>query len=528
MRDRPVTSPAVIDNEDGHLVAYVAADDVMRGLVTGLRDAMRAGAPVVLRRSYFSTSSRTGALHAFDTVQIRLRALRRDLTAAQTRARRADDAYLSAEDDDAAAKWAARSRKETEAVKHLTQQLEGLLAEPQESDPGDVIEVHGAPVEAACRRLLSGGDYTQQDRDALLTIFPELRMSQGSDGQWTGHAVARLPGAEGSVEVGPFAFHIGSGGYGSQTMRSLLPPPPSASRARGSRSETYQQLLELGLCAEAARTLQNSVFTEMPHVVLWASGAGDLPGWVGTEWRDEAWAAWLLQVYADPEFRYLGNGQYVRLSPTRQAVVDVVAARGGSADTPTLAMELPTLPRATVWSFARPKSDGRHIRPWGPVISDTGSNHKGNGTMRVALSKRCPEGHIATIVARVPEMPGDLLCECGLPVGMVDGLLVAPRAPEPYQQLRMSEPHWRASLAKRREQTARASVRHTQRTLAILADPALLLAAGVTTKELANNHRKSPSDMHTALANLETQGLLRRSGYRPARWSLTSVVPTQL
>lgn len=520
MRGRAVTAPEVTDNEDGHLVAYVAAEDLMRGLVTGLRDALRTGTPVVLRRSYFTATGSSDRAHSFDMAQVQLKALRRELTAAQVRARRADQAYLSAEDDTAAAKWRAISQKEEASVIDLSHALEAVQAEQDvDACPSDHVEVHGNSVEVACRRLLAGGEYSQQDRDALQTVFPELSLSQGPDGQWTGKAVARLPGAEGSIEIGPFTFGVGSGGYGSQTVRSMLPPPVSADRDRGSRAETLRRLRDAGLQIGAAQSLLNSVFPAMPHVVLWAAGQARLPPWIEDDWHDEAWAAWLLSVYSDPDYRFLGNGQYVRLSPTRQAVVDVVASSGGRADIRALAAAVPTISRATVWTFARLQRHGQHIRPWAPVIDDLGSRLARDASSRVATSRRCPDGHIATIVARIPEMPSNLLCDCGLPVPLEDGG-AAPRAPKPYLQLRMSQAHWRAELERRSRLSERSAVAHKPRTLAIPHDPALLAPDGVTSKEMAAAHGRTAADMHAALAKLETQGLVRRSGYRPARWSL--------
>jgi hypothetical protein len=388
-----------------------------------------------------------------------------------------------------------------------------------ERQPTGPFDVFGSVLLPALKRITTcDGQVPQAEYQAFKTLVPTFRLDRGEHGQWWASARVRLPSAEGVAEVGPIRWRVGGGGFGTQSATARVLDSDCSARIRtpGATADLRARLLAAGLVESAVSTLLASPFVEQPHVVLHESIGEEYPEWVSAQWRRAPYARWLTAVYSDPAFCWRGAGRFTRASATRQLLAyyatdhDEFTAHDAWTD-------LPVVNPHAVYVMSQPTPRSGHVRPVEPTIEALGERRPG----RVPLLRgvRCECGQVANVVTRLPEVPRDLLCECGLmPDAGAHGMNHRRvRFPRAYLALRLTREQARVDaedeLASRRQALSRGRSRSVLEQL-------LTAPQGLTDPELATRCGRAGSMTYT-LTRLMTYGLVRREGPTPARYFLT-------
>ncbi|GAB3868923.1 hypothetical protein GCM10028801_45550 [Nocardioides maradonensis] len=514
-----MTSTLTADAIDTQVVAYVKADTILTGFATAFAEACRNGIDV-MRLAGHTTYHGVGSQLTLDSraQQVAaLTALLADTRAAEARARRYS---LEADDAHEADSYRDAARAAASHAADIQQQIDELADDPIAVDldaPFDVCA--DVLLKAATRLRECGNEVTQEEFAALKTVMPVLRIERRAGRFWAS-ATVRVNTTDGVAELGPVEWTLDVRGHGAQTVRTNLSPGFNHNPA--SRKLLIHELKVRGnLTANAARTLANAPFTQLPHVVLHHACGDPYPDWVGDEWRTDAFGTWVTGVYTDPGFWWLGSGKYVRVSYERQALATYAASHPEFSHTDAV-RDLPLELTAAIRSYTRPSapspSSPSRVRPWMPSLVETTSP----SVLPTQASYRgvtCDCGNIASIVARVPEIPSDLLCDCLLAPGGVNlGMPADLRFPADYRALRMPQEDCIAALRSRYDQWVE-NPPARPRQLLLQTDR---LTAGATNLELAGT-RADAAISSPILRRLEQHGLLTHDGGRPRRWRYTAL-----
>jgi hypothetical protein len=274
-------------------------------------------------------------------------------------------------------------------------------------------------------------------------------------------------------------------------------------------------LRELGLVEEPVNTLAHSLFPELPQIVAYAVAGTGLPAWVNDEWREPRFVEQVRRIYTDPDFAWRRTGQYVEMVPHRQ----LLAYYATEHETFTAADVFRDLPVSEPRFAVRYAQDRSHrnakIRPFGATIVPV----DGDPTMFSRFTGvRCLCGRIADIVARVPEVPRNLLCECGrMPDAARYGVDPNLRFPTAYRSLRLER-----AYAEKRTQLLFETMRTDRLSTRCSATLSLheQLTQGVTERELADAVGVR-SHLGFTMVRLEKFGYVLREGAYPAIWRYT-------
>jgi DNA-binding MarR family transcriptional regulator len=307
-------------------------------------------------------------------------------------------------------------------------------------------------VPAMARIYHCGGKVTQSEAHAFRQLVPNFAMSQ-RDGQWWAHAWVRMATTQGVAELGPIDWCVGSGGSGSQLFRARH--GNKAVEAVSLRKTLRQQLNRTGISKRATATLTSASFAELPLVVLDQLTSCGLPDWVDEEWRQEAFAHWVAQVYSDANFPWGANSRFAYAAPVRQLVVYYAVDRG-EFTTRQATDDLYLGTNQDIYRLVRPevRRDTQTTRPMQPCVVGPDVTRLRPDTVLSAVV--CPEGHRADIWTRVPEIPRDMLCSACLRMPDSDMHKMPPgvRFPSAYRSLQLGreevEAHRVAYLQKRR------------------------------------------------------------------------------
>ncbi len=199
------------------------------------------------------------------------------------------------------------------------------------------------------------------------------------------------------------------------------------------------------------------------------------------------------------------------IQQTTREVVDC-AADAGRLTLAGYREVMPGVDANEMWVFARAQTVSGRIR--GAVV-DKYVDESGTWAL---VNRRCRCGLPALVVAHAPEIPGSLLCECGLAVDAEDGSTAAGlRFPAPYLAMRVSRTHWMQDLRRtngsRDDEVCEVSPRQEQILRLMLGDP----TRDWTCAELAAGTGVGTQTCQWNLAQLHRREFVERQG-RPARY----------
>lgn len=488
------------------IVAHLRTQEVLHGFVRTFAEACRDGVPVKvhLGSEYAATSGQS-----IDPRGASAGLLREQVERARIRAARARKLAVAAESEEEAAGYQAEARTWARKAVDAQHRL-GLLDTAPDLEAPARFESDTSVLREALARLATAEDkYTREEYNAFRVVVPSFRLEPDQHGTWKGSAMVRLPIEGGVAEIGPVTWPIAAGGVGTPSLRVRALTPGGDTEPR---DELRVRLGDVpGLTREAIVTVTNAPFRELPLLLLHLRAGTALPEWVGTEWQDPAFMAHVAAVYGNSQFNWMGKGQYARMSPIRQAIVDLTHEHG-AVTLDQLRTVIPTATWRGVWANLD-KSSGK-IRPWAVPFRDLPA---AGDRERRAAPVRCWCGEDGITVARVPEVPGDLLCAGGHAPLAPTSIATTVTFPPAYQALRIPREQWLAELA--RPMAKRLAGPHGAFRAAVLG-----LITGVTdgpaltTSELAEATTYSVCRVREVLCELEASGSVRRSQGFPMRW----------
>ncbi|WP_157682888.1 hypothetical protein [Nocardioides scoriae] len=501
---------------EAQVVGYVKKDEMFPGLVDAFIAACRTGLPVH-RRPGHSTFSGAHTGTTVDVLAQRRRLQEGVILEARKKIKNAIRREIEVEDDDETAELyrgaAAEAREELRSARAALAQIEADAKVPTTTGPFDALTHVIVP--AMARLKMSGGVLSQEEVQALEAIIPSFSMELRS-GKWWAIATVRINTVEGVADLGPFEWAISGRARGTARVAAQLDTVPDVGAA--SRRRLFGDLVRSGRVTEDAATiLRNAPFVQLPYLVLHSVRGEELPQWMGEEWREPRFVSWIVSIYTDPKFRWMNNGMYATVSYSRQFAA-TFAAKQEEFTVSDLA-ECAPIPRASAYhQMTRPSSTKySKIRPFEPTLELVGVLPTGIHR-HVMRGCKCVCGQVASIVTHVPEVPRDLLCDCGR---MLDterfGLDAAVRFPEEYKLLRLPFDECVDELTDR-VAAQRDVPGAVGRRLMLLSD---LLEDGATDLRIATALGGKGTSQSTLLGKLEQFGWLRRSDTRPAIWTYT-------
>jgi len=490
------------------VVAYLDSTQLLGGFVRALADACRSGLPVALRLGSGYVSTSHGVIDGLRNAAV---LLQEEATRARRRADKARALAVTSESQEESDGYAAEAARWTRAAREAEQRLASVTDTVEERPPATFASDISV-LRAALGRLATAEErFTRDEYNAFRTVVPDLRLSAQADGSWLASAVVRLPVEGGIAELGPVTWIVEDRGRGTSSAKQALHRPGIPAQVTPELRHRLESLDQLTW--QAAKTAANAPFAELPWILLHMLAGEQLPDWVGAPWRDPAFMAHIAATYADPQFAWLGRGQYLRTSPIRQAIVDM-AADGDGVTLEELRSVVPWARPSTMWQERREPRE--MIRAWGPVYERVEATSTRD---RHAKAVQCWCGALATTVVRVPEVVGDLLCPRGHAPLAPTGLQRTVVFPEAYQILRVPRERWMRMLATPRvvrHSAPRAPRPSICQLLALLEGH----PEGRTSADLAEQLGRTTGSVHNTLNGLAKKGLVRRTATRPCQWLL--------
>lgn len=514
---RSVTSAVTADSSDMQILAYFDTAKAMQVLCEAAAAALRTGVPLHLRPNQAVFASEDVHL-VVDTVAQQIESWERREADAEKLVRRATKMSMDPDNDDEeeAKQYQKEARKHRAEARLAREQLAALRkpAPPQPEREEREFDVVTDVWVKAFGNVANAGQLPRKQVAALRTVMPAWWMEFDA-GVWWVCAYIRVNTTDGAAELGPIRGRYGRQGHGMGSVTASIDSPATDAASR--RLLRHQLIASKQVNRAAAQTVMTAPFPQLAHVLAHTVCGVPFPPWVGPQWREPAFVAWIAAVYTDPAFVWLGNGKWGRTSPLRQLCADLAAKRGevtfGEVDAVvggSMSQRVLGLWRLLGGNIRAWHASVRAIITSGPVKDRS----FGPWTCQVC------GGH-DVIATRIPEVPSDVLCTCGAIVnGGNHGVPAGVVFPDEYQQLRLSASE---ALEACREQLG--GVNSLQpRDLHILVQSELL-ESGATAEELG-----AATGAMTRAGYARTSGNFQRlfaahliadDGARPARWTYT-------
>lgn len=511
------------DNPNGQRIAWLRADLLLNGAVRALRDAIGEGVPV-RRLATLATIRASTPASLLDMEAAQLRDLDNELKAAKRRARRAEQYAIDSEDDEEARRWLAESRRARSEERSICEKIHAANSRDSERVPESSLHAETKLLGDALSRLATCGNrMTQDEIQALEFVMPTFSALPDESGQWWATASIRLVLTDGIAELGPIRWPLGGRGFGTSTVSASIAQPTVVGEDGQSRAVLKEKLVQAGIRVAARRLLLAAPFPQLPHVVLFGKAGVPFPEWVGEQWRQDPFVRWITDVYTGAIPSRLAKN-YAHASPIRQAVADTVAEHGGKMTVAELQAALPPISVRYLLTM-KGHERGRYGGPgWQPVVLAGEDARKTEVRARTFRSVPCPCGGLATIAARVPEVPRHLLCKCGRMADAADhGMSDDVRFPDEYLALAMSPQRWRSALEGSKIGGRRYPMSAERKAVLAAVPP----APGTTSaKAIAAATEKPLDEVRRILYSLEHSAYVRRVGdRRPLNWQATPKVP---
>jgi len=501
----------------GEAVGYVDEMALAQGFVRAFARACANGIPARLRENVRAYRM-DGGTHVVDERSIahdrktrELRSVRQRYTNALTGAENAtSDAVITA--------MMRRADELATLLSNLERELSDLDAAPS-APAAPTFEAATDVLLAALANLASARRWTPEEAAAWRIIVPSLQLERRTDGVWQATASVRLPVKDGVAELGPIHWAVPAPGVGPASMRTRV---MTSSRSSGLGSGALRRALEVdaGLAPQAARLLVAAPFPELAHLVLHAKVGRDLPDWVDQQWRDPRFIAHLVAVYGVAPEDWGGPTLYGRRMPRAQAVVDCTAD-AGRLTLGKYRQVLPGVDANEMWVFSRTEVVSGRER--GAVVDKRVAD---DGTWFL-VNRLCRCGQPALVVARAPEIPGSLLCECGLAVDAAPGSTAdGVRFPDPYLRARVPREYWMRDMRRtnglRQDELSEVSPRQAQILQVLLDHPENSLSCA----ELALSSGMDRQTCQWNIHQLRRRQFVTGSG-SPARFALVDATDTE-
>lgn len=498
------------------ILARIPADELIQGFVRAFIVACREG---VAARKYAGADAyvRTSGVPHKSQEEV-LAAFRSRIEVAERQSARATANELATEDPADRNRYREAARASANTKTQLEARLAQLLERSPEVAPGDRFDAYTGILLPALKRLQAcGGRVTQLEYQAFNKLVPRLELVRRG-ALWCARAWVRIRTVEGVAELGPIEWQVGAGGIGTHQVRGRGAQGLPSTMGRGHLA-LRRSLRQAGLTNEAAITLANSPFPELPHTVLHRLTGNDPAVDIGPEWTEPGFSQWVTAVYLDPGFRWRGSGRHTRLHPLRQLLAYYAADH--TTFTPEQAFQdLPVAFPHAVTLFSRASGTGL-VRPIQPVLTKVDG---GKGKKPLLSGVRCACGEVATVMARVPEIPRDLLCECGwMPDANSHGMPHDVRFPHAYLSLQLSRED--ALALTRADYETRRNGPLTTRDERVLR--LLSRTPGLTDVQLREELTLG-STLHQSLRRLEGYGYIFHDGQRPKQWHVTAAGRSRL
>lgn len=522
--DKPVTGKRITAH-DGTIasrsiayqqqVARFPYDLVIRNMVRAIAHAIRTGVPVDLLHDTSMSKQVLRRLNP-DTLQIAIGQAERARQKAEMTVARAASEVLATEDETLRAQYRAQAELAATKLREAQAKVDELRARVLvAAQPVEEFETNVEVMMATLQRLLTcQNTVTQAEYLALKTFLRRLRIDRADDGQWWGETHLHFATETGVVEFGPIRFNLGDGGAAAgllmdSTLDVELHHP----------NWIELELTKTGkLNPAAVRTLRLHQFKQVAYVVLDALDAHPLPDWVGEQWRDPAYTAWVVNHYTDPDFNW--DRSAAKVSIERQFIVHLVN-RHGSASLTEYALHSPPRTPQAFSLVSKAAKWGNNVRSWQPSIQPVDSRRTKARRYEPLL---CACGLPLRTVARFAEVLTDMLCDCRRMAGVVPAGVQIPddlRFPDEYLA---AAPGWEACLAELRRKAevgARGLRGRTEKVLVCNA----LREGGHIAKDIAASAGVSVSAASEELRMLKSYGFVETGYFRTAKspeWHLTA------
>lgn len=391
---------------DGNKIAVVTAVDLHESMLSAFARGLRTGVPAEVLDGYRAHMD-ARQLTLVDETGTAIKQLRRDAGDNRRKATNARENANDQDDADLRQQFLADARRYTDEARRLDRQAAEL-----ESDEASraVPDEFTCEVDHLIRGLdgLRGSDglVDREVKQAFAKVVRNIRMRRlGNEIQWSAELL--VPAAGRVLILGPFTGIVRARGR-LRTDAELATDSHSKGGAIRRRDD-FIELENAGFPTNLARAAAAA-----PHRLIVRTLLGE-----SVEWPD-----------ASPSFDHERFSQHIRntwssgvgwqgslycpTSPKRQALADLVAARGGETLLADIEPELESIDlkhnslcRLTVVSATHPVG-----LPYPPVVTRWGPwGHNTSRSLRAVRSVLCQScGQPATAVVRVVEVPDTLLC----------------------------------------------------------------------------------------------------------------------
>ena len=393
---------------DGTKVRSVSMQDLHSDMLRTFAAGLRAGVHVEVLdglRAYRDVHSLT----VVNQRQGRLRQLEEAAAEARDRARNARANANEEPDADVRADYQDDARRHTIQARQLEEEANRIRSLTEGAGLPDSFEGEVDFLLSGLSALLATADGRVSDEQAaaLKSILHDFTITlDGSRVRWS--ASLLVPADERVVALGPFTGTVAA--HGRVLTSAEIGELPDSAGAAQRRRVLIHRLEEAGFPRHLARAASLAPGGYLPRVLL-----GEAVTWPSCDatFDHAAFNQHLRAVWgAHPGW---SASVYCQTNPSRQALADLVASRGGSASLADLEVDLALMgiSRNDVYSMTLPKpARNPATPPWPPTVERTTVWASSEGTDASLMANPiCPLcGNPATAVIRVPEVTDALLC----------------------------------------------------------------------------------------------------------------------